>query len=91
MSLFLKKGKRSVFCFGNPQNVGLASITDDCNTLTEFSVFSDFFRTKKKGVVIAKRTPGKSIKSTRRLRKLTPLEREHSLQCVSLSLLIIHC
>ena len=49
MSLFPKKGKRSVFCFGNPQNVGLASITDDCNTLTEFSVFSDFFLEQKKG------------------------------------------
>ena len=86
MSLFPKKGKRSVFCFGNPQNVGLASITDDCNTLTEFSVFQIFFRT-----IMAKRTPGKSIRSNRRLRESTPLKRELSLLCVPLSLLIIHC
>ena len=86
MSLFPKKGKRSVFCFGNPQNVGLASITDDCNTLTEFSVFQIFFRT-----IMAKRTPGKSIRSNRRLRESTPLKRVLSLLCVPLSLLIIHC
>ena len=40
---------------------------------------------------MAKRTPGKSIRSNRRLRESTPLKRELALLCVPLSLLIIHC
>ena len=81
---FFEEREGSVFCFWQCSKCRIGQTSR--MIVIQWQSFQFFFGINKKGVVITKRTPWKSIISTRRLRESTPLEREHSLLSV-----FLHC